>query len=315
MDVKVVKNQIATNSLQSFYIFSGSEWKVQQLYIEQIEKVSHKQRRYINSIADIFSNLGNMSFIQKSYVYVVRDDKDIMTDEKLQNNLQSMLGDNILILLLTTVDKRTKFYKQFKDSICEFEQLKPQILKKYIRQAIDISDVNCDRLMEVCEYDYGRCLLEIDKVIHWADGYAKDKQERISDEGAVIRLLNDGIIYRPPQDAIFDFVDAVLHRKIKLAFNLLYQSYAVGEAVLVLLSVLYNNTKQVLQVQTCTSNDVVKSTGLTAWQVKCATEKQGYYSNEELEYMLRLIHKCETGIKSGKMEDSIAVEYILVHIM
>ena len=67
MDVSAVKNQIATNTLQSFYIFSGIEWKVQQLYIDQIAKVSHKPKRYVDGIADIFSKLKSRSFIaQKS---------------------------------------------------------------------------------------------------------------------------------------------------------------------------------------------------------------------------------------------------------
>lgn len=311
MDAKTIKNQIAKNTLQPLYIFLGEEWKVQQIYIDQIVKVSGKAKRYIDSISDIFSKLRSVSFLQTGYVYVVRDDKDILTEEKLQDNLLSVLGDNILILLLTTVDKRTKFYKRYKDTICEFERMKPQILAKYIDKEIELSEDNIERLMEVCDYDYGRCLLEIDKIKQYRKPYAND----IFYNDAFMLLLKDGTIYQPPQDAIFDFVDAVLKRKIKLCFNLLYQSYAVGEAVLVLLSVLYNNAKQVLQVQTCTSENIAKSTGLTAWQIKCAQDKRGYYSNEELEYMLRLIHKCETGIKSGKMEEQIAVEYILVHIM
>lgn len=315
MEVKQVKAQIIHKDLQRFYIFAGEEWKVQQIYIQQIATAAGKTRKYIDSVADISSTLGSRSFIQKSYVYVVRDDKDVMTDETLQKNLPSLLGDNILILLLTTLDKRTKFYKRYKDDICEFERLSDRNLQSLLQSEIKLSDNNCQRLMEVCEYDYGRCLLEIDKIKNWVVGYGKDKMEQMPEEGGLLRLLRDGTIYRPPQDALFDFVDAVLHRNIKSCFNLLYQSYAMGEAVLVLLSVLYTNAKQVLQVQTCTSKDMQKSTGLSAWEIKCAKERAGNYSNDELEYMLRLIHECESGIKSGRVEESVAVEYVLVHIM
>lgn len=315
MDVATLKNQIKSKQLNNFYIFSGEEWKVQQIYIDQIVKVSNNQKKYIDSIADVFHKLKNKSFLQQSYVYVVRDDKVLMSDEKLQERLPQVLGNNILILLLTTLDKRTKFYKKYSNDIFEFEQLKPNVLKKYIKQAIDLSDKNCERLMEVCEYDYGRCLLEIDKIIHWADGYSKDKQEKIPDDGACVRLLNDGTIYTPPYDAVFDFVDAVLRRQTEKAFRLLYQSYAVGEATLVLLSVLYNNAKQILQVQNCDGKDVVKSTGLTSWQIKCAREKVGFYTSEDLMYLMQLIQKCENGIKTGKIDEQIVIEYILVHIL
>ena len=169
IDASTIKNQLKTNTLQSFYVFTGPEWKVQQLYIDQIVKVSGKQKKYIDSISDIFSKMKNRSFIQQSFVYILRDDKTLMTDEQLQNRLSSVLSDNILILLVTNLDKRTKFYKKHGNSICEFEQLKPAILKKYVQKAIDISDKNCERLMEVCEYDYGRCLLEIDKIRRYAE--------------------------------------------------------------------------------------------------------------------------------------------------
>lgn len=129
------------------------------------------------------------------------------------------------------------------------------------------------------------------------------------------KLLEEGVIYQPPKDAIFDFVDAVLRGQVRKAFELLYQSYAVGEATMVLLSVLYNNAKQVLQIQTCSGKDVSRVTGLTSWQIKQAKERTGYYSNDELMDMMTLIQKCEAGIKSGTLEETVAVEYILIHIM
>ena len=311
MEITALKQQIKTNKLQSMYIFTGPEWKVQQIYVDQIAKVSGKQKKYVEDIKTVFSTLKGNSFIKQPFVYILRDDKTILTDEKVQEKLFTVLGDNTLILIFTSLDKRTKFYKKYNNDICVFEQLKSNILKKYIRQAIDISDVNCDRLMEICENDYGRCLLEIDKIMRYTNYLGPAKMEN----GVFEKLLKDGTIYKPPYDAIFDFVDAVLKRKVKTAFNLLYQSYAVGEATMVILSVLYNNAKQVLQVQTCSSKDVSKSTGLTAWQIKCAQERINQYTEDELMYMLHLIQKCECGIKSGKIEETVAVEYILVHVL
>ena len=83
-------------------------------------------------------------------------------------------------------------------------------------------------------------------------------------------LLKDGTIYQPPYDAIFDLVAAILDRKVNKAFDLLQQSYAVGEATMVMLSVLYNNAKAVLQVQSYKGDNLSKATGLTGWQIKNA---------------------------------------------
>ena len=128
-------------------------------------------------------------------------------------------------------------------------------------------------------------------------------------------LVKDGTIYEPPYDAIFDLVDAILDRKVNRAFDLLRQSYEVGEATMVILSVLYNSAKAVLQVQTYHGDKITEGTGLTGWQIKNAKPHVGKYSENELIYIVQLIQKIESGIKTGQMEDEFAMEYLLTHIL
>ena len=93
------------------------------------------------------------------------------------------------------------------------------------------------------------------------------------------------------------------------------QSYAVGEATMVMLSVLYNNAKAVLQVQTYKGTELSKATGLTGWQIKNAKQYVGKYDENDLIYIVQLCQKLESGIKTGKMEDEFAMQYLLVHIL
>ena len=307
MDVSTVKGWIQQRQIPNFLIFSGPEWAVQKIYINKIAEVVEGDLKYVDSITDIYGTLRSRNLLGKKNVYVIRDDKEILTNEKVQAQLGgTLLGDNILIYLLTTVDKRTKFYKTYKDIIIDFEPLKPTILKKYIQKEIDLSDKSTEKLMEVCEYSYGRCLLEIDKIKQFP---SQDKADTI-----FFHLLKDGTIYQPPKDAIFDFVDAILDRDVN-CFNLYEQCKAVGEATMVMLSVLYNNTKAVLQVQSCKDRDIVKSTGLSGWQIMNAKKHVGKNSIGELVYMLRLVRECEKGIKTGQMEEQYVMEYILVNCL
>ena len=128
-------------------------------------------------------------------------------------------------------------------------------------------------------------------------------------------LVKDGTIYEPPYDAIFDLVDAILDRKVNKAFDLLQQSYNVGEATMVMLSVLYNNAKAVLQVQTYDGNNLSNATGLTGWQIKNAKPHVGKYSDSDLIYIVQLCQKLESGIKTGRMEDEFAMQYLLTHVL
>ena len=307
MEVQELKQMIKSADIPNFLIFIGDEWMVKKIYIEQISKVKKLGIKYIDAVSDIASSVGSKSLFNQNYLYVCTDDKEFMTEEKLQQKVIENLSDNMLILQLTSVDKRLKFTKTYNNSIVEFKTLNEAVLKRYIQKEIDLNDAKCEQLMEICEYNYGRCLLEIDKI------------KRIMGESDTPNisfnlLLVDGTIHVPPKEALWDFIKAVLQNKPKLAFDLYADLKAVEAPTLSILSNLYNNTKQLLQVQTCTSKDIAKTTGLTAWQIKNAKECVGRWRPGDLVYLMRLIQQTESSIKSGKIEESIAVEYILTSL-
>ena len=234
-----------------------------------------------------------------------------MQSDNVEETLHKLKSD-MLILTLTTLDKRLKFVKTYNSSIVDFKPLKNENLKVYIKREIDLSDRNIDILMEICEYNYGRCLLEIDKIKRYI--YAKELDEIYDhhfEDSVFQKFVEKGIIYTPPRDAIFDFVKAVLQNKPKLAYELLHDCKDIGESTLNLISALYTNTKWVYQVQNCVSKDIAKSTGLSYFQIKTAKECTHYFDSSDLEYLMRLCQNIEMRIKQGKIEEQIAIEYIL----
>lgn len=171
MDVSTLKAKIKSKQIPNYLIFTGPEWKVQQIYVEQIAKVTSSEIIRIDSIKDVFSNLRSKAFLSVSKLFLVRDDVELLqADSNVIQSILDALQSNLLIHVLTAVDKRKKYYKDNKERIVEFEPLAPNILKKYIKKELpDFTDENCDILMEVCENDYGRCLLEIDKIRRFAN--------------------------------------------------------------------------------------------------------------------------------------------------
>ena len=305
MTVADLKAQMQYNTFDNFRIFAGEEYMVQKIYIRQIAKVRNLTIKYVDAVSEIFKRLGTLSMLGEKFLYVVREDKEFMQDEIYIAETVNRLADDMLILLCMP-DKRLKFYKGHKDTIIEFEALNGAVLKRHIQKEIDLNDSNCDLLMEICEYNYGRCLLEIDKI--WK--YYNSTQWKSLDD-CFKKLVTEGTIYTPPKDAIFDFVKAILQGRPKLAYQLLQDCKAIQEPTLVLLSVLYQNTRAVLQVQTCTSGNIEKSTGLTGWQIRNAKECINVFSEEDLMYLLKLIQGTEQRIKQGLIEDEIGIDYVL----
>lgn len=313
MEVIDLKNLIKSNQIPNFIIFTGEEYMVQKIYIQQIAKVRNLTVRHIDEVADITKQLGSKSLFSEHYLYVVRDDKDFM-----QGNFKDVidrLKSDMLILTFTTFDKRLKIVKEYSDTIVDFKPLKSENLKVYIKREIDLSDRNIDILMEICGYNYGHCLLEIDKIKNYIAGKRLDEiEDHHFEDSTFKKFVEDGAIYTPPRDAVFDFTKAVLQNKQKLSYELLQKCKDIGEATLIIISNLYNLTRWVYQVQNCKSKDIEKSTGLTYWQIKNAKECVGKWYNEDLEYLLRKCQRVEVGIKQGVIDESIAVDYILAKL-
>ena len=311
MDITVVKQQIQKKEPQHFYIFVGEEVEVMRIYINKIAECINVKPTYADSVLEIMPKLSSNSFLSVPQCYVIQEDKDFIKSDAVQDFFDEKIQQkNIVILCFYSLDKRTKFYKTYNDSIINFERLNERILSKYIAQKIELSERNMRVLMEICEFDYGRCLLEIDKIKTYGEWSQVINEDKIFE-----MFLREGTIYEPPYDAIFDFVDAVLKRKVKLAYNLYRQCQDIGESNLALLTVLFNNAKAVLQVQSCTSKDIAKSTGLTGFQIKCAKDKCGIYRNRELVDMMRLIENVERSIKTGEIDEAISIEYVLVNVL
>lgn len=318
MDLTTLKAHLKTGNTDPFYIFTGPEVEVMRLYIRQLAKVLGADVKNLDSITNLAQKAHSRTVLENRSVYVIRDSKDFLSDESLQAKItqKNTFGDDAIVFVYTAIDKRSRLYKNYQDHIVEFEPLRADVLVKYIQREVDLSEPNCRKLIEVCESDYSRILLEIDKIKRFGScmftkvggaGYDADK--------AFGTLLKDGTIYRPPKDAVFDFVDAVLCDNPKRAFHLLDESYASGEATLVLLSNLYNAAKQLLQVQSYKGDGkITEATGLTPFQVKLANGRRGHFSNGDLVYLMRLTRSAEKGIKTGEIEEMMAVPYVLVNL-
>lgn len=308
MDYRPVKNDIMTKSFKSFYIFTGMEVFVMRTYIHKIAEVSGKQLQRIDSVAESFKGKG-MSLFKQSFCYLCTDDNEFMKTESAWDTIAEQLKDNILILCVSNIDKRSKFYKHFQDSIISFDYLDSRLLIQYIKKDLNLSQDDCNILINVCEQDYNKIRLEMDKIIRY------QTMHNCASDVALHNLLIDGTIYQPPQDAIFDWCDAILDCKPVKAFRLLEECKRIGEPALRLLLVLYNNTKSTLQVQSCESRDVAQNTGLQAWEVRNAQKHKNVYSNGELVRAIKLIRETEKGIKTGAIDEEVAVPYVMTQIM
>ena len=302
MEINEVKQQILNNNLDSWYIFYGEESGVIRVYLDKMSEVTGRTINFADSIIDVVNKPTSKAFITIPKLYVIMDDKEFQTNDRMWDKIDKAIKDDIVIFWYTSCDARLKFWKNFKVRAVEFKKLDDRILRRHID--LDISDKSKNKLISVCEESYSRILLESDKITSYSKAVGINQDEALS------KLLASGTIYRPASDAIFDFVDAVLDRDVDSAYQLLEESYECGEASMVLISVLYNKFRDLLQVQTG-----AKESGLNGWQQKNIRDFVDNYSTGELIHALRVIRKAEYGIKRGLISEALSVHYCLVNII
>ena len=310
MNIQQLKQQIKDKSFDSWYIFTGEEYKVLNIYIDKIAELTKSNKVYVDSLADIFSKSRQRSLVKLKTLYVVMDDSDFLTNEKAWSAIdrKSPFNDDIVIFYYTSRDKRNKFWKHYENKVVEFETLNKRLLVKYIKKELpDLSNEGCEVLIDICESSYGRILLEIDKIKQYGEYSQVTSYDKI-----LKMLIKDGTIYKPPKDAIFDFVAAVLDRDVDLAYSLLEQSYAVGEANMVLISVLYTSFRNLFLVQNRKNKEDI---GLNGWEIKNVSSYVDNYSSGELIRAMRILRKIEVGIKRGDIPEDISTNYFLLEVI
>ena len=308
MEIRAIKQQIQSKRFNDrFFVFTGEEVEAQRIYINKISEVTNKPIKRVEQVKDAFNKRATL--FKTSYVYVCSNDPEFWRATTDPDVIRELLGENILILQMTEIDKRTKAYKLYESQIAEFHYMDADVLYKYLERACALSDNRAYTLIEMCERDYARLLLEADKINRLASALS------ISIDDAFDKAVEDKVITRPPKDAIFDFVDAMCRAEIEKAFSLLEECKAIGEPPLKIISVLYTNFKRVLQYQVAESSDICGETGLSAFEVKLAKQSAGAWASADLVYFLKTLQKIEQGIKQGEIEDEKALDLLMVQLL
>lgn len=315
MTIIDLKDQIIKNNLSNFYIFTGTEIGIINIYLKQMSNKLGLPITRADSILSIYGKCqGGSLFGDSTGFYVIRDDRDFMKQEQLFDTIKTSIRKNVIVLLYDKIDSRLKFGKHFKDDIVAFEKLTPNVLKSYIKKEIPLADKNIETLMEVCSGSYDMCMLEVDKIKQYTDSLYLLCNKKDYDAG-FSELLKCGVIYQPEETDVFKFTEAVCNRNKKLAFELEQVLMANNNSSINILGTLYNSMKSVMLIQVCESKNISEVTGLDNRLIYFNKKYVGKYSSGELVKAIKLISKVIEGVKNGWIDDVYATKYVLVNIL
>lgn len=315
MTIIDLKDQIIKNNLSNFYIFTGTEIGIINIYLQQMSNKLGLPITRSDSVLSIYGKCqGGSLFGDSTGFYVIRDDRDFMKQEQLFDTIKTSIRKNVIVLLYDKIDSRLKFGKHFKDDIVAFEKLTPNVLKSYIKKEIPLSDKNIETLMDICCGSYDMCMLEIDKIKQYTDSLYLLCNKKDYDTG-FSELLKCGVIYQQEETDVFKFTDAVCSRNKRLAFELEQVLMANNNSSINILGTLYNSMKSVMLIQVCESKNISEVTGLDNRLIYFNKKYVSKYSSGELVKAIKLISKVIEGVKNGWIDDVYATKFVLVNIL
>lgn len=290
-----LQTQIREGSLLPFYIFTGEEIELQNIYLKQMGNVIRVDR-----VADIYNKITSKLISGKFAVYVVRDDMDFIKSEKTWGSISDRIRNAVLVIQVTTPNKCKKFIKELNDCVVEFNHMTTKQLLNVVN--MDCSVSNKQYFIEACNND-------LNTINNYLDIFKR----------AGIKELNKKIVdeYIPTKEdvTVFQLADAVMRKDEQLTFKLLDQLLEDKNNVMGIIYAIYSQLHKCVLVEGYRGEkNISKVTGINSWICNNIL-RDNRIEPPKLLTALRLVQKYDKGIKTGKYDGVIACYSLIVEIL
>lgn len=253
-------------------------------YIHEISKYENKSIQFIDDLTEFLKN--RLFFNNLNYIYVFKC--DIF---ELDTSF-----DNLVDIFIICKSIKTKKYNKF---ITEVPKLENWQIKDYIMSLCSgIDAVNADMLIK-CQPDMYAINNEISKI----KLFSKDEQLYILSKLIENKNVNN---YN-----IFSFSNAIMGKNIQQISDV-YSQISINP--IQLLSILYNNFKLLLSIQ-LSKNISYQDLKISYPQFIAISHFCGIYTKNDLIRILKFLTGVDKQIKTGQLQTSEIIDYILIHII
>lgn len=290
-----LQTQIREGSLLPFYIFTGEEIELQNIYLKQMGNVIRVDR-----VADIYNKITSKLISGKFAVYVVRDDMDFIKSEKTWGSISDRIRNAVLVIQVTTPNKCKKFIKELNDCVVEFNHMTTKQLLNVVN--MDCSVSNKQYFIEACNND-------LNTINNYLDIF-----KRVG-----IKELNKKIVdeYIPTKEdvTVFQLADAVMRKDDQLTFRLLDRLLEDKNNVMGIIYAIYSQLHKCVLVEGYRGEkNISKVTGINSWICNNIL-RDNRIEPSKLLTALRLVQKYDKGIKTGKYDGVMACYSLIVEIL
>ena len=289
------KKQIDDGELFNFYILTGEEQGLINLYLNKLDYIK------ADSFQSIVSKLSSGLFKTDSKIYVIRRDKEIL--KKDFKKVKSIIKNDTVILVYREIDGRKKFFKDAKLYTVKFDKLESADLVGLVKKEIDLSDELALYIIRKCGRDVQRIINECDKL-------------KYIDSEITLTVIDD-VVSNNLEYQVFDLMNALLNKEAYDVF--IYYKLLEDEDTLKIINLLYSSIKKAFLVKSyaqLSNNEIASKTGLTSGQVYMIKKNNiNKLSLVEMLNSLKQLFEMDYKTKYGQISPDLYLKNFLVNVL
>ena len=236
--------------------------------------------------------------------------------EKLAEYLANPAQTVSFVFVESEVDKRSRLYKQVQQSgrVTEFAEQDERTLKRWIagilkKDGKQITEECAEYFLDKVGTDMANIRSELEKLSCYCMGRDVVEEQDV-DEVCTTRMSNH----------IFDMVDAIGEKKTKRALTLYYDLLALKEPPMRILFLIARQCNTLLQVKELKNKGydnkkIGEKIGRPVFVAGKYVTQAARFKEKDLRRAVRRCVEAEEAVKTGKMNDTMSVELLIMSVL
>ncbi len=323
--MKDLQSDIQKGTFRHIYLLYGEETYLKLQMRDRLIKALVPDSTSMNFSAYDGENISEGSLIDQAETLPFFSDRRVISvnrsgyfknsTEKIADYLKQMPDYLYLIFTETEVDKRNRVFKAVQEAgrCVQFDRQTGKVLESWVLRLLDKENLrirknDMELLLARTGNDMNHIAMEVDKLSHYCTGKGVTE---------ITAVEIKAVISERTENRIFDMVSAVtLHRR-QTALDLYADLLALKEEPMRILYLIGRQFNQLLLLREmsdrgASSQEMAVRTGMRAFAVSKNLVAAKRYTPEGLKRCVESCIAAEERVKTGLMNDRLAVEVLLI---
>ncbi len=321
-----INEDIKTGQFNQIYLLYGEEAYLRKQYKDKLQAALSSEGDTMNShyfegkdinVGEVIDLAETMPFLAGRRVIVMENSGLFKSGgDKMAEYLAEISPTAYFVFAETEVDKRSKLFKTVQANGCvtEFGIQDEGMLKRWIagilrKENMNITENTANYFLAKTGSDMENIRGELEKLICYCMG-----RDVVTTEDV------DAICTTRVTSHIFDMIEAIAERKQKKALELYYELLALKEPPLRILFLIAKHCNQLLQAKELKNRGfdnkaIGAKIGLHPYVAGKIATQAGRFKTSELKAAVARCVEAEEAVKTGKVNDMMSVEMLILSVL